>query len=504
MTLRLLRMKDSSTTMTRSAPYFCTFAADGDSKPSPQSLFHTFPNGDDSNSEAFDAKAPTLSVLLGASMLGSDSMRKSSLDQYGNVRIPYLPQLATATDWSQVPGPGEQSNWVSLTGLMVSDQAISNESNFIVNTSYIEATCSDAVLLPFAGDNNLLSSTIAKAGFHQHPGVSGSPKSDAFGGPDGNEPNTLLVDSNSLDDGDKIVGTDDEGEGITKDELTYLPSPVNLFYASKVRWLDDHSHIEVYNCSLTHPLAEAKVTCEEARCNVLQMRPSEVKAESGNSLPFSFSEYSNFLRFIPSSLGASGSRDTPTAIDQFMLGSPSPLTQGDTPFVENYENITGEVFAGRLTTLLNTIWQASIAPGSIALGSSANFSAISSLSTAASVKAIKPQAQYAVNLWHAALLIVITFMLVICAIAGMILSKITKAPDVLGYVSTMTRDNEYVRVPEGGSTLDGMQRARYLARMKVQLANVRPEDEAGRIALRSLGGGDDANTGRLMRNCLYR
>ena len=86
----------------------------------------------------------------------------------------------------------------------------------------------------------------------------------------------------------------------------------------------------------------------------------------------------------------------------------------------------------------------------------------------------------------------------------MVLSKITKAPDVLGYVSTMTRDNEYVRVPEGGSTLDGMQRARYLARMKVQLANVRPEDEAGLIALRSLGGGDDANTGRLMRNCLYR
>lgn len=490
MTLRLLGMKDSSTTMTRSAPYFCTFAADGDSNPSPPSLF--FPDSGISDGEAFDPKAPKLSVLLGASMLGSDSMRKSSVDQYGNVRIPYLPQLTTATDWSQVPGPGEQSNWVSLTGLMVSEQAISNESNFIVETSYIEATCSDAVLLPFTGDRNLLSRTIAKAGFHQHPGVSGSPKSDAFGGPDGNQPNTLLVDSNSLDDGN------------IKDDLTYLPSPVNLFYASRVRWIDDHSHIEVYNCSLTHPLVEANVTCEGARCNVSQMRPSEVKVESGNSLPFSFSEYSNFLRFIPSSLGASGSKTTATAIDQFMLGSPSPLTQGDKPFVKNYENITGEVFAGRLTTLLNTIWQASIAPGNIALGSSVNFSAIGSLSTVASVKEIKPQAQYAVNLWHAALLIVITFMLVICAIAGMILSKITKAPDVLGYVSTMTRDNEYVRVPEGGSTLDGMQRARYLARMKVQLANVRPEDEAGLIALRSLEGGDDANTGRLMRNCLYR
>lgn len=503
MTLRLLRVKDSNTTMTRSAPYFCTFAADGDSNHSLDSLF--FPDSGISDGEAFDAKAPRLSALLGASMLVLDSMRKSSVDQYGNVRIPYLPQLTTATDWSQVPEPGEESNWVSLTGLMVSEAAISNESNFIVDTSYIEATCSDAVLLPFAMDLNLLSKTIAKAGFHQHPNVSGSPKSDAFGGPDGNQPNTLLIDSNSFDDGEKIVGTDIEGEGLKEDVLTYLPSPVNLFYASQVRWLDDHSHIEVYNCSLTHSLVEANIMCEGARCNVSQMRPSEVKAESGNSLPFSFSEYKNFLRFIPSSLGASGySRLTPTAIDQFMLGSPTPFTQGDTPFVKNYQNITGEVFAGRLTTLLNTIWQASIAPGNIALGSSANFSAIDSLSTVASVNEIKPQAQYAVNLWHAALLIVITFMLVICAIAGMILSKITKAPDVLGYVSTMTRDNEYVRVPEGGSALDGIQRARYLARMKVQLANVRPEDEAGLIALRSLGGGDDTNTGRLMKNCLYR
>ena len=354
MTLRLLRVKDSSTTMTRPAPYFRTFAADGDSNPSPASLFNVFPDSDISNGEAFNPKAPTLSVLLGASMLGSDSMRKSSVDQYGNVRIPYLPQLTTATDWSQVPGSGEQSNWVSLTGLMVSEQAISSESNFVVDTYYIEATCSDAILLPFAMDTNLLSRTIAKAGFHQHPGVSGSPKSDAFGGPYGNQPNTLLVDSNSLDDGNKIVGTDAEGEGFT-DDLAYLPSPVNLFYASQVRWLNDHSHIEVYNCSLTHPLVEANVTCEGARCNVSQMRPSEVKAESGNSLPFSFSEYWSFLQFIPSSLGSSGSRVTPTAIDQFMLGSPSPLTQGDTPFVKNYENITGEVFAGRLTTLLNTI-----------------------------------------------------------------------------------------------------------------------------------------------------
>ena len=502
MTLRLLRVKDSTTTMTRFAPYFRTFPFGGVSDSSPSSLFLAYPEPDNGISvgEAFDSKAPMLSVLLGASMLGSDSMRKLSVDQYGNVRIPYLPQLTNATDWSQVPRPGNQSNWVSLTGLMVSEQAISNESNFIVNTSYIEATCSDAVLLPFIMDTTILSKTIAAAGFHQHPGVSGSPKGDAFSGPDGNQTNTLLIDSNSLDDGDKNV----QGQDYTKDELSYLPGPVNFFYASRVRWFDDHSHIEVYNCSLTHHLVEANVTCEGAKCNVLQMRSSGVTADSGNSLPFSFSEYSNLLRFIPSSLGASGSRLTPTPTDQFMLGSPSPLTQGDTPFVKNYENITGAVFAGRLTTLLNTIWQASIAPGSIALGSSANFSTIGSSSTTASVKEITPLAQYVVSIWQAALLIVITFMLVICAITSMILSKITKAPDVLGYVSTMTRDNEYVRVPEGGSTLDGMQRARYLAHMKVQLADMRPEDEAGLIALRNPGGGDEANTGRLIRNRLYR
>lgn len=113
------------------------------------------------------------------------------------------------------------------------------------------------------------------------------------------------------------------------------------------------------------------------------------------------------------------------------------------------------------------------------------------------------KAQYAANRSHAIILIVITVVLQICAIVGLVLKEMTRAPDTLGYVSTMTRDNVHTAVPGGGNALDGLERSRYLADMRVQLADVRPGDDVGHIVLRSVHNGNESRMSRLDKRRLY-
>ena len=93
---------------------------------------------------------------------------------------------------------------------------------------------------------------------------------------------------------------------------------------------------------------------------------------------------------------------------------------------------------------------------------------------------------YATNTTYAICLLIITAILQACAIATLIIRWRTRAPDILGYISTMTRDNIYTSVPDGGNTLSGIERARRFANMRVQLIDVRPEQSVGHIALSSV------------------
>lgn len=71
----------------------------------------------------------------------------------------------------------------------------------------------------------------------------------------------------------------------------------------------------------------------------------------------------------------------------------------------------------------------------------------------------------------------------ICAIAGLIFEYLCIGPNVLGYVSTTTRDNAYTPLPSGASAVDGLERARLLRNYRVQMADVNPDFTVGHVAL---------------------
>lgn len=449
------------------------------------------------SASGLDSDRGSLIAFVSANMLASTDVLKSPVDQWNNVKVPRLDAMAYSADTSSNPWVpttnGSSMTWASLSGLMIQGLNASGNSTFFIKTSYIDVTCSDVIQTKAGNDtgDSFFADMLKPVGLTIHINNASSPFS-VIGQEESST--TVFVDTNSK-------------------AFTPFDAPQNLFYASRAAivtsTLDGDQGLEVYNCSYTTPKIEGNVTCVGQDCAITQVRRWEDAPSSPLQPPFNWVQFSNLLHFIPGTLGYTRS-STASLVDQYMLGSDAPFSLGYQSGSSNFSNISGEDFGKRLTTLVNTVWQANLAPFSIALGSSADFNAEngtsgwfpSATATATNVQRLE-KVKYAANRTHAIILLAITVVLQICAIVGLVLREMARAPDILGYVSTMTRENVHTAVPSGGSYLDGVQRARYLSDMKVRLADARPGDEVGHIVLRSVDDGNGSRIGILDRKRLY-
>ena len=146
----------------------------------------------------------------------------------------------------------------------------------------------------------------------------------------------------------------------------------------------------------------------------------------------------------------------------------------------DYGLVSPETFSHRLTMLFNTYWQLSMAPesttGDKVMSRAPNYDGeVVDLfagmypCNVTWAKTSNPVTVYHANKTWIAVFLTISLIVQLCAIAGVILKYTTNAPNILGYVSTMTRDNPYTPLPDGGQTPDGMERARLLKDMRVPI-----------------------------------
>ena len=79
--------------------------------------------------------------------------------------------------------------------------------------------------------------------------------------------------------------------------------------------------------------------------------------------------------------------------------------------------------------------------------------------------------------------------LLVAAIFSYWLRIKTLAPDIFGYVSSLTRDNENLALPTHGSALSGIERAQKLKNLKVKIGdlNTHGDGSVGRIGLAAAG-----------------
>lgn len=194
-----------------------------------------------------------------------------------------------------------------------------------------------------------------------------------------------------------------------------------------------------------------------------------------------------------------------------MQGRNSPF-ETSIEYRGDFATVSGKVFSQRLSTLLNTVWQAALAPTMTAITPSNNLTLyttspldqthFAAMPTTALTS--QPVTIYVSSRLWIGLLLVITAVLQLCAVAGFYLKYTATAPDILGYVSTLTRDNPFTpMVPEGGNSLSGLERARLLSDLPVQIGDVNWQEDMGHIAFRSVGTAGEFRPGHVTKERVY-
>jgi hypothetical protein len=156
--------------------------------------------------------------------------------------------------------------------------------------------------------------------------------------------------------------------------------------------------------------------------------------------------------------------------------------------------VTADQFFRRLTTLVNTLWQASLATTAIATDVPSNLTAVQAGDagfTAANTTAVTRVSMtlYSANHTWVGLTATISILLLLCGVMGVFFKYAADAPDVLGYVSTLVVSGDGVGDGDsspprraswlGPETMDGLDRARLLRDVNVQIVMGGKDEEEG-------------------------
>lgn len=166
--------------------------------------------------------------------------------------------------------------------------------------------------------------------------------------------------------------------------------------------------------------------------------------------------------------------------------------------------------------LVNTYWLATLAPRYIQKTSSipgltggiSSNSTIAALGPSPKINKATVQSNLMTSvpvyvchvLWLFCLLLSSTVLFLV-GIVGVIMKYRSVSPEILGYISSHTRDNPYIQLPPGGTTIEGLERSRLLFDTRVRLQDVKEDEEVGYIALASYEG--QGRSSNLMKGRLY-
>lgn len=418
---------------------------------------------------------PTVSAIFQACLLAPDKITLSSSDLWGNVKIPLMHTLpsytnSTSQDWLVVP-QDNKTIFTSLSGIPVIDLKEATTTNFTAESTYFNLTCSNSMVFTNGEDDT----GSAVESFRNwtgpllvHNNVSAAPFYDSNRGW-----SSFMIDTT------------------WNASVNGYNSSMDLIYASQN--VTGSYELTAYKCSLGYTRVESLLNCDGLNCYVSKMRPSRNNTISTVVTPWnslSIVPLYNFILNFPFAAGAQHSAVT-SPIDFYIAGSNNPFGSALGYESSVYTNVTGEQVAQRLGILINTLWQASNArTGLFDMGRSMPMlNTTSNVTTNIDV--------YVADMFWIWMTICISFILVGCGITGFAFKYTCKIPDLLGYVSTLAKDNPYFHEHVGDDRLDGMDRARLLQNVVVQITNVRPSDERGHIALKSIPESEDPAQSRI-------
>ena len=245
-------------------------------------------------------------------------------------------------------------------------------------------------------------------------------------------------------------------------------------------------------CNITYINVDMKIHCQDIGCFPHKLRyanrTSEAEATSF-STPFDNAIFaSNFFDNLLASKGNQTDMAEPTAMAATLASNLAYTMSTLNGFpIESYFSYDDMiVFNRNLLQYINSYYMLS-QDNTLALG--LLYDENDPILTHIKVKGAFSDPRYAISWPWIAVDIVSTLILLVAAFIAHILRKKTLAPDIFGYVSSLTRDNPYLNLPDNGSALGGIERARLLRGVKVKIGDVsKPEEPTGRVGLAQVSG----------------
>ncbi|KAE8139910.1 hypothetical protein BDV38DRAFT_269678 [Aspergillus pseudotamarii] len=425
-------------------------------------------------------------------LLSPASVKQSPMDLWGNVKIPLMSRLNTTaneTGWRHILDSSVIS-YASLMGVPMEGITARGNTSFHLETSYYDLDCFDISMqqraIPFTEDSSLNFTSLGLPGVH----VAATPKGTFLGG--NGSLSCPMGCSLSFKLGlDRYISTGISANlmafpNITGNEQTYFPDPPIFMFQSRWWGGPGITSFTTAYCHLYQIYVETAVTCvsdgaSTPQCAVTAMRDS-LRPHPAKDVTFFLSALimQNFAdRLVAGS--SRGHAATSSLTERYMNNTANPMladVRGDLPLFQ----LPPRTFSERLSQVINTYYLAGLQP----FGTTGNLSAGAEIGpryaplSATGLRSVWNPTRYQINAGWMFMFLLATITMLVAAIACGILIDRTIVPDILGAVSSMTRDSTREPFPHGGSTLDGLDRARLLKEVSVRLGEVRDDSSSTR------------------------
>ncbi|KAJ3531751.1 hypothetical protein NM208_g8741 [Fusarium decemcellulare] len=431
----------------------------------------------------------SVTALYSGSMLSSLQQKRSPRDLWDLPKIPQLSKKFESGHWYDVDDDALASGdnqYASLLGIKLQgfdSMDDMTEYDFDIQTSYIDFKCKYAGMFDDKFNqskeaNGLLNLELASPFMVN---VTAPASWDEW---------------MSLDD-PPAVQIDYFSKGFKSKQDQDVAFPVQKWFRTK--------------CSMETVLVETAIHCDvPSTISCFAQRQRQIESQnSSNRLPEPLSTIAGGLQRVmllwpPASGEGAGSTSVASPTENYILEETHPFSGQE---LRIWPDVDFSVFPGtfsrRFTAAFNTYWDATLNP---LTHTNVSFDSIPDpnilmhgrpgiqpfMNSTTGIKTTTQKVYRANRAWVAVLLTTTT-LLEVFAIVGLLLQIFIRGPDVLGFASSMTRDNPYVPLPPGGSHMDGADRAKVLGDLRLQLADVRPEDETGYVAVKAVPSGDGSD-----------
>jgi hypothetical protein len=404
---------------------------------------------------------PSYASIYMTALITSRSQQNSSQDLFGNVRIPSLDSLTPPLtvgnqSWTTV-NYSQEIPYSSMLGIPVVGIPVTGNLSFNIVSRYLAIDCNTAI---HVANSTVFQNTSAGEG----AGFSTYDEGGNFIIQRGGYPSPALAN-----------------DTIASFNLTSPNGPGT----------DDVSFV---NCSMAPRDVESSIFCSDQSCQVTAMRNLTVDLSSWWNTDFPDISISfGFLPLTTVGVVNHGSKMTSSLTEMWLQDPDSSFVAEAFGEFANLSQLPLPTLSRNFEVLYNTYWQSTYGAQYLFGNLSTDMSLYNNISGAVFGEPVidfntsqvtitsSDGEQYACNMTFAAFLLIISCLLFLAGMASLVLMSMTLAPDILGYVSSYTRDNPFAALDQA-SHLDGLERARAMKEMRVTLGDVNIGCETGHIA----------------------